>query len=73
MISVTPCCQPPSVSQKIWAMYCSLRLRFHFSWRESHRSLNQAHHYWSYQLTDEKCECENGEEDEDGAALPPHK
>lgn len=41
--------------------------------RESHRSLNQAHHYWSYQLNDEKCDCENGEENEDEAALPPHK
>lgn len=30
--------------------------------RELHRSLNQAHHYWTYQVTDDKCECDSDHE-----------
>ncbi|KAJ9599052.1 hypothetical protein L9F63_010509 [Diploptera punctata] len=41
--------------------------------RESCRKLNQADHYWTYQLTDEQCECEeDGEDDDDEATLPQH-
>lgn len=57
---------PNDLRKQIW--------QDNIQFRDSHRSLNQAHHYWSYQLTGEKCECDGkDEEDEDEAALPPHK
>ncbi|GLH11198.1 Uncharacterized protein GBIM_16028 [Gryllus bimaculatus] len=31
--------------------------------REFQRSVNQAHHYWSYQITDEPCVCDDGTEE----------
>ncbi|PSN43160.1 hypothetical protein C0J52_09904 [Blattella germanica] len=45
--------------------------------RESRRVINQADHYWTYQLTDEQCECDDEEEgeeeeDDDETTLPQH-
>ncbi|XP_063221917.1 uncharacterized protein LOC134530725 [Bacillus rossius redtenbacheri] len=44
--------------------------------RESCRLTNQSHHYWSYQVTEDPCECDTlavAEDEEDVAPLPPHR
>ncbi|XP_067012387.2 uncharacterized protein [Anabrus simplex] len=56
---------PKELRKQIW--------QDNVKFREGRRSVNQADHYWSYQLTDEKCDCDNDDDEDDGAVLPPHK
>lgn len=57
---------PKELRKQIWQDNISLRL--------SRKSLNQAHHYWEFQVCDDECDCDDNEsEGEDEGPQPPHR
>ncbi|XP_075223425.1 uncharacterized protein LOC142325486 isoform X2 [Lycorma delicatula] len=56
---------PENIRKQIWEDNVNLR--------SCRKLVNQAHHYWEYQITDtDQCDCD-GEEEEDPGPPPPHK